>query len=88
MTEQIRLQVGDPAPAFSLPNDQGETTSLEDFRGQKVIVYFYPRANTPGCTNEACDFRDSLTQLNDQDIAVVGISPDKVEKLAKFREDH
>ncbi|GGG72387.1 thioredoxin-dependent thiol peroxidase [Corynebacterium pelargi] len=88
MTEQIRLQVGDPAPAFSLPNDQGETTSLEDFRGQKVIVYFYPRANTPGCTKEACDFRDSLTQLNDQDIAVVGISPDKVEKLAKFREDH
>jgi hypothetical protein len=88
MTENVRLEVGSPAPAFSLPNDQGSTTSLSDYAGQKLVLYFYPRANTPGCTKEACDFRDSLAQLNDLGIAVVGISPDPVEKLAKFREDH
>ena len=57
-------------------------------QGQRVLVYFYPRANTPGCTKEACDFRDSLEQLNDLNISVVGISPDKPEALAKFRADH
>lgn len=88
MTENVRLEVGSPAPAFSLPNDQGSTTSLSDYAGQKLVLYFYPRANTPGCTKEACDFRDSLAQLNDLGIAVVGISPDPVEKLAKFRTDH
>lgn len=88
MTENVRLEVGDPAPAFSLPNDQGSTTSLSDYAGQKLVIYFYPRANTPGCTKEACDFRDSLAQLNDLGVAVVGISPDSVEKLAKFRTDH
>ncbi|MDO4909380.1 MAG: thioredoxin-dependent thiol peroxidase [Corynebacterium sp.] len=88
MTNSSRLEPGDKAPEFSLPNDQGGTTSLSDFAGQRVLVYFYPRANTPGCTKEACDFRDSLAPLNDLGIAVVGISPDKVEKLQKFREDH
>lgn len=88
MTENVRLEVGNPAPAFSLPNDQGSTTSLSDYAGQKLVIYFYPRANTPGCTKEACDFRDSLAQLNDLGVAVVGISPDSVEKLAKFRTDH
>ncbi|CAB0618665.1 thioredoxin-dependent thiol peroxidase [Corynebacterium diphtheriae] len=88
MTENIRLAVGDTAPSFSLPNDTGTTTSLSDYSGQRVLVYFYPRANTPGCTKEACDFRDSLAQLNDLGIAVVGISPDKVDKLAAFRDDH
>ena len=86
MTEQKRLEIGDPAPAFTLPNDSGETTSLADYQGKRVLVYFYPRANTPGCTTEACDFRDSLTQLNDLGIEVVGISPDTVDKLVAFRE--
>lgn len=86
MTEQKRLEIGDQAPAFTLPNDSGETTSLADYQGKRVLVYFYPRANTPGCTTEACDFRDSLTQLNDMGIEVVGISPDTVDKLVAFRE--
>ena len=88
MTEAQRLSVGDKAPAFSLSDDSGNTVSLSDYAGQRVVVYFYPRANTPGCTKEACDFRDSLEQLNGMNIAVVGISPDKPEALAKFREDH
>ncbi len=87
MTENLRLKPGVLAPAFSLPNDEGGTTSLADYAGQRVLVYFYPRANTPGCTKEACDFRDSLAQLNNLGIAVVGISPDPVDKLAKFRAD-
>jgi len=87
MTEN-RLNVGDTAPAFALADDAGNTVSLADYAGQRVLVYFYPRANTPGCTKEACDFRDSLEQLNDLNISVVGISPDKPEALAKFRADH
>ena len=86
MTEQKRLEIGDQAPAFTLPNDSGETTSLADYQGKRVLVYFYPRANTPGCTTEACEFRDSLAQLNDLGIEVVGISPDTVDKLVAFRE--
>lgn len=88
MTEQIRLEEGAKAPDFTLTDDAGNEVSLHDFAGQRVVVYFYPRANTPGCTKEACDFRDSLSQLNDAGIAVLGISPDKVEKLAQFREEH
>lgn len=84
----IRLAVGDTAPEFTLTDDKGGSVSLSDFRGKKVVVYFYPKADTPGCTTEACDFRDSLTQLNDADIDVVGISPDRPEKLATFRENH
>ncbi|MDN5582052.1 MULTISPECIES: thioredoxin-dependent thiol peroxidase [unclassified Corynebacterium] len=82
------LEVGDAAPDFTLTDDRGNQVSLSDYRGRQVIVYFYPRANTPGCTTEACDFRDSLTELNDAGIDVLGISPDTVEKLTKFREDH
>jgi peroxiredoxin Q/BCP len=81
-----RLEVGDKAPAFSLHDADGEKVSLADYRGRKVIVYFYPAASTPGCTKEACDFRDNLGELNDAGLAVVGISPDKPEKLAKFRD--
>lgn len=83
-----RLAVGDTAPDFSLSDDHGATVTLSDYRGRKVVVYFYPKADTPGCTTEACDFRDSLTQLNDAGVDVLGISPDKVEKLATFRENH
>ncbi|WP_151640905.1 thioredoxin-dependent thiol peroxidase [Corynebacterium sp. 11A] len=84
----IRLSEGDTAPAITLLNDANETVSLADFRGQRVLVYFYPRANTPGCTTEACDFRDNLARLNDLGVAVVGISPDSPDKLAAFRADH
>ena len=88
MTEPIRLQEGDVAPAFTLKNDKGETVSLADFAGQRVIVYFYPKANTPGCTTEACDFSDNMDQFKEASVAVLGISPDPVEKLTKFRDDH
>ena len=85
MTEQKRLAVGDPAPDFTLSDDTGKQVSLSDFRGRSVVVYFYPRASTPGCTKQACDFRDNLAELNDAGFEVLGISPDKPEKLAKFR---
>jgi peroxiredoxin Q/BCP len=78
--------VGDKAPAFSLPDADGNTVRLADFKGRKVIVYFYPAASTPGCTKQACDFRDSLSELNDAGLDVIGISPDKPAKLAKFRD--
>ena len=81
-----RLQPGDPAPDFTLPDADGKPVSLSDFRGRRVIVYFYPAAGTPGCTKEACDFRDNLAELNDAGVDVLGISPDKPAKLAKFRE--
>lgn len=81
-----RLQVGDKAPVFSLSDADGTTVKLSDFKGRKVIVYFYPAASTPGCTKQACDFRDSLAELNDAGLDVLGISPDKPAKLAKFRD--
>ena len=81
-----RLQPGEPAPAFTLTSDTGDSVSLSDFRGRKAIVYFYPAAMTPGCTKQACDFTDSLDSLQAQGYDVIGISPDKPEKLAKFRE--
>ena len=84
MTE-TRLEVGAKAPAFKIANQDGETVSLADLKGQKVIVYFYPAAMTPGCTKEACDFNDALTPFKKAGYAVLGISPDKPEKLAKFR---
>ena len=81
-----RLSPGDPAPDFTLTSDTGEQVSLSDRRGRKVIVYFYPAAMTPGCTKQACDFTDSLDSLRGSGYEVLGISPDKPEKLAKFRE--
>lgn len=86
MTDTARLEVGDTAPAFGLPSADGTTVKLSDFKGRKVIVYFYPAAMTPGCTKEACAFNEGLATLNDAGIDVVGISPDKPEKLAKFRD--
>jgi peroxiredoxin Q/BCP len=84
-----RLEPGEQAPAFSLPDDAGSTVSLDDFAGRKVIVYFYPAAMTPGCTKQACDFSESLDSLKKDGYEVVGISKDKPAKLAKFRErDH
>ncbi|MGC4894569.1 thioredoxin-dependent thiol peroxidase [Micromonospora sp. DT31] len=81
-----RLNPGDPAPEFSLPTDDGRTLTLSDLRGRKVILYAYPAAMTPGCTKQACDFRDSLASLQAAGYEVVGISPDKPQKLATFRE--
>jgi peroxiredoxin Q/BCP len=85
MTEQQRLAVGDPAPDFTLTDDAGNQVSLSEHRGRSVVVYFYPAASTPGCTTEACDFRDNLADLNDAGFDVLGISPDKPAKLAKFK---
>jgi peroxiredoxin Q/BCP len=81
-----RLFPGDPAPDFTLTSDTGEEVTLSGLRGRKVIVYFYPAAMTPGCTKQACDFTDSLDSLRGAGYEVLGISPDKPEKLAKFRE--
>ena len=81
-----RLSVGDDAPGFTLPTADGSTISLGDLRGRRVVVYFYPAAMTPGCTTQACDFRDSLSSLHAAGIEVVGISPDSPVKLAEFRE--
>lgn len=81
-----RFEPGDAAPDFTLPDAQGNSVSLSDFRGSRVVVYFYPAAMTPGCTTQACDFRDSLDALAAEGITVLGISPDKPEKLATFAE--
>lgn len=86
MTEQHRLAEGQPAPDFSLQDADGNTVTLSGFRGRSVVVYFYPAASTPGCTKQACDFRDSLATLNGAGFDVLGISPDKPAKLAKFRD--
>lgn len=81
-----RLKPGDPAPAFTLPDADGNEVSLADHKGRKVIVYFYPAALTPGCTKQACDFTDNLDLLTSAGYDVIGVSPDKPEKLAKFRD--
>jgi peroxiredoxin Q/BCP len=81
-----RLETGQPAPAFALTDHTGRSVSLSDFAGRNLIIFFYPAAMTPGCTKEACDFRDSLVRLQQAGYDVVGISPDKPEKLAKFAE--
>ncbi|MEI2777637.1 MAG: thioredoxin-dependent thiol peroxidase [Tetrasphaera sp.] len=80
-----RLQPGDRAPDFTLPDDTGTDVSLDDLRGHKVIVYFYPKAMTAGCTTQACDFSDSLAGWQADGFEVVGISPDSPAALAKFR---
>jgi thioredoxin-dependent peroxiredoxin len=81
-----RLAPGDPAPDFTLSDDHGHSVQLRDLRGHRVVLYAYPAAMTPGCTTQACDFRDSLDSLAAAGITVLGISPDEPEKLAKFRE--
>ncbi len=81
-----KLRTGDPAPDFTLKNDKGQDVSLSDLKGQKVIVYFYPAAMTPGCTTQACDFSDSIDALHAAGVEVLGISPDSTDTLATFRE--
>ena len=82
-----KLQPGTQAPDFTLLDAEGKQTSLADYRGKNVIVYFYPEAATPGCTTEACDFRDNLASFQGSGYAVLGISPDAPEKLANFTGD-
>ncbi|ALV46561.1 peroxiredoxin [Arthrobacter alpinus] len=82
------LTSGQAAPGFTLPDASGRTVSLSDYAGRQVIVYFYPKAATPGCTTEACDFRDSLAALQAAGVDVVGISTDAPEALTTFAEDH
>lgn len=81
-----RLAPGDAAPTFTLPDADGTPVGLDSYRGTRTVVYFYPAAMTPGCTTQACDFRDSLGALQAAGVAVLGISPDPPEKLAEFRE--
>jgi peroxiredoxin Q/BCP len=86
MAATPRLTPGDPAPDFTLPDADDKPVSLSDLRGRKVVLYVYPAASTPGCTTQACDFRDSLASLTSAGYDVVGLSPDKPEKLARFRD--
>ncbi len=86
-TLTTKLQPGTQAPDFTLQDAQGRGTALADYRGKNVIVYFYPKAATPGCTTEACDFRDSLASLQGRGYEVIGISPDAPEALAGFTGD-
>ncbi|MFM7423979.1 MAG: thioredoxin-dependent thiol peroxidase [Elainella sp.] len=80
----MALKPGDPAPDFSLPDANGNLVRLADFRGKRVVLYFYPRDNTPGCTKEACGFRDAYSQYQSQDLVVLGISTDDAKSHAKF----
>jgi thioredoxin-dependent peroxiredoxin len=84
----MTLNIGDPAPDFTLLSDTNETVSLKQFRGQKVILYFYPKDNTPGCTQEACDFRDQFAQFSKHKAVILGISKDKPETHLKFKQKY
>jgi len=83
----VSLEAGSPAPDFSLPDKDGKAHSLSDYRGQKVIVYFYPAASTPGCTTQACDFRDNMASLQGAGYVVLGVSKDKLPALQKFADN-
>lgn len=80
------LQAGDTAPDFSLLDDEGTTRTLREFRGKRVVLFFYPKADTPGCTTEACEFRDALPRFGKLDAVILGASPDTVKAQAKFKE--
>lgn len=86
MTTAPRLTPGEPAPTFTLPDADGKDVSLADLRGRKLVLYVYPAASTPGCTTQACDFRDSLAGLQAAGYEVVGLSPDPPNTLAAFRD--
>lgn len=82
------LKVGDMAIDFSLPNEKGENITLSNFKGKKIVLYFYPKDNTPGCTTEACTFRDIYQEILDKDAVVIGISPDSITSHQKFKEKY
>lgn len=79
---------GSLAPDFALQDDSGKTVRLSDYRGQRVVLYFYPKDNTPGCTTQACGFRDHYTEITEQNAVVLGISPDSVESHVRFKSQH
>lgn len=83
----VSLESGSPAPDFSLPDKDGKAQSLSDYRGQKVILYFYPAASTPGCTTQACDLRDNMASLKSAGYVVIGVSKDKPPALQKFAQN-
>ncbi len=80
-----KIKIGNAAPAFALPDENGKTVKLSDFRGKKVVVYFYPKDDTPGCTAQACGFRDSYVDIQEKNAIVIGISPDDAKSHQKFR---
>jgi len=82
------VKAGEVAPVFTLTSDEGKAVSLEEFRGHKVVLYFYPKADTPGCTQQACALRDAYAPIAEKDVVVIGISPDRPEALVKFRKKH
>ncbi|GGA89399.1 thioredoxin-dependent thiol peroxidase [Ornithinibacillus halotolerans] len=84
----MTLEIGNAAPTFTLPNQDGENVSLEDFRGKHVVLYFYPKDMTPGCTTEACDFRDNHESFAELNAVIIGVSPDPVESHQKFINKH
>ena len=81
----VQLQVGDVAPDFELSSDSGKKVKLSDFRGKRVVLYFYPKDDTPGCTTQACGFRDAYPQIKEQNAVVIGISPDDEKSHVKFK---
>jgi peroxiredoxin Q/BCP len=84
----MRLESGDQAPGFAGVDQNGNKRTLADFKGSKLAMYFYPKAFTPGCTTEACDFRDRYELFADSGVEILGVSPDQPEKLTKFRDEH
>lgn len=84
----MTLAIGDKAPSFTLQSDQNQTVSLKDYLGQKVILYFYPKDNTPGCTREACDFRDHMPHFSEKNAVILGISKDTPQKHQKFKQKY
>lgn len=84
----MTLKVGDKAPDFSLLSDLNETISLASLRGKKVVLYFYPKDDTPGCTQEACDFRDGIPHFTDKNTVIIGVSKDSPEKHQKFKQKY
>ena len=79
------IKVGAPAPDFTLPDENGKMVSLADFRGKRVVLYFYPKDDTPGCTAQACGFRDALPDIEERNAVVIGISPDDAKSHGKFK---
>jgi peroxiredoxin Q/BCP len=80
------IEQGQQAPDFELPDQDGNPVRLSDYRGQAVVIYFYPKADTPGCTTQACGLRDSISDFNDAGVTVIGVSPDPVKRVKKFHE--
>jgi len=84
----MTVEAGQPAPDFTLPNQKGDKVSLSDFKGKHVVLYFYPKDMTPGCTTEACDFRDEHERFGELDAVIIGVSPDPVERHQTFIDKH